>query len=153
MFLIEDKNWRTLAIVVIASALAFIGLSSAAIAGELAGSRPAMAFAGGSVDTLIYASDASSDAILQKDYLEQMPDAFLIYSGDGNSFYLQRIIDSALETVPVKIPSSSSLMIPAPQPVLVEYDGGVGSVKRWEQQLYINASSVADSVYVIPFFR
>jgi hypothetical protein len=134
----ENVRVNMVMIVAVLLALVLMFVVPTAEAQELSHARPALGFANTYNDTMVVQLTVGERA-------NRLPDAYLFYSEDGSAFYVQRYIDGALEAVPVLVPASSSLMLPAPSPVLVD--------NKWEHHIWLNATTVTDSVFVIPFDR
>jgi len=126
-------------------ALLVLALANSAPAGELVGARPVLAI-NATPDTLVIqtAPVVSGNGVTAND----LPDAYLFWSEDGATFDIGRYFNGTLETM-FPIPANSSLTIPAPTPIKITH----GATVRWEHHIFINSSTVTDSVFIIPLDR
>lgn len=77
-----------------------------------------------------------------------LPSAYLLFSGDGSKFWVNRYDAEASEMeAAMGVPASSSLTLPA-GPALRILDGN--SEYRYYHYFYLNATSVADTLWVLP---
>ena len=90
-------------------------------------------------------SDTFTVEIPQGQSPTTMPDAYLFYSEDGSAFYVTRWNGTTPEDVPLLVPANSSLMVPAPQAAVID--------NLYRHVFYLNATTVTDSVWCVPFVR
>lgn len=102
---------------------------------DIKSAAPCWAAAGG--DTVTYAMGPYT-----RHY--QVPDAVLLWSGDGAVFWVRRAIGSAAnwEDVEIKIPANSSLLIPTSTVQI--------SSTEFYAHFEFGAAAVTDSVYALP---
>ena len=132
-------------ILMLAVAVALCITATVVGASELAGIYPnkVLAFA----NTF---SDTFTVEIPQGQSPQTLPDAYLFYSEDGSAFYVTRYngaSDSGLGTAEadILVPANSSLMIPAPQTAVID--------NLYRHVFYLNATTVTDTVWCVPFVR
>jgi hypothetical protein len=75
------------------------------------------------------------------------PVAVMLWSGDGNIFYVRRYTAPAtLEAISLKVPEGASLIIPVNA-------FKVSGTDTFRVRMFINATAVTDSVYAVPMYR
>lgn len=126
-----------LLLILLAAALVFFLIQPAFASGELTGARPPMAYGFASADTARIQVSATR--------AQELPSAYLIWSGDAASFYLNTYLTSASISTPIKVPTGQPITLPAPPPYL--------AYGKYWHRILIYAPSVTDSVYVIPLDR
>ena len=135
MEFLSDKKCR----VAVISAL-FVGLilgSCAASAQELSSARPALKYAAAFDDTFMVSIAPTQSA-------SELPSAYLFYSKDGSAFAVKRWFAGTPETYYVDIPANSSIILPAPSPMLYQ--------NHWHHVFRLN-DAATDSVVVVPMDR
>lgn len=137
MFLTSDRSLRS-SLIMALLVLFCIVVAGLAESSELRVAREPLAFANTFSDTFTYEVPATESA-------SSLPDAYLFYSEDGAAFYVTRWSEGSAESVDILVPADASLMIPAPKASRI--DG------LWRHVFYLNATTVTDSVFVIPFDR
>ena len=134
MFKGFNKTERIVATII--AALAILLLVSAMVSkahAQFEANRAPLAYAGGGVRLLSVSASSHRD----------LPKGYTLWSGDGAEFWVTRFASSGvLESVPMKVPANTPITITAPP--------AFNSGGTWYQAAYINASSVTDSVYVLP---
>jgi hypothetical protein len=118
-------------------------------AGELVAARPDTFVVGGTSGIMKIQTNVhtTTNGVRSSD----LPDAYLLYSGDGAKFWLTRY-DAAASAYGgnTPIPANSSLTIPAP-PAFRLIDGN--GEYRYYHYFFIGAAAVTDSVFIIPLDR
>ena len=115
---------------------------------ELVAARSAIYIAAASPDTMIVQSAPALGAGLGG-RASDLPSAYLFWSEDGATFDIGRYFALAdLETM-FPIPANSSLTIPAPPAIKVTH----GATVRWEHWIFVNSTTVTDTVFVLPLDR
>ena len=134
MFQGFSKTEKIVATIIAALAvLLLVGAMVSKADAQFEANRAPLAYAGGAMRTLAVAATRAGD----------LPKGYTLWSGDGAEFYITRFSSSGvLESVPLKVPANTPITISAPP--------SWASAGTWYQMAYINATSVTDSVYVLP---
>lgn len=138
----EDKSSLFMLIAAVVALLLIVIVPKAkAEGGELTGAREALAFGSSFVDTFTVETPSTNRA-------NALPDAYMFFSKQLELFYVQRWFGptkSDEESVPIPIPAGTSIIIPAPPAQRI--DG------LWRHVFFLNATTVTDTVFVIPMDR
>ena len=133
-------------LVIVGLAMLVIGLiAGRAAAVELNQAGPAQVIGAGAKGQLYFNSNTPGS----------IPTALMIYSGDGAAFWVRRNTpgSSTLETVPLKVPANASLIIPVGGWQVKRAQITDAFVDTFRVKIFVNATSVTDSVFAIPMYR
>jgi hypothetical protein len=139
---VSKKKWIEIAIAAVLLVLVGLLLApKASQAMELNAAGPVQVMAGGSKTAAGLAFDAQS--------LSGTPTALMCWSGDGALFYIRRFMGPGtanLETISLKVPAGSSLIVPVRA-------FKVSGQDSFRVRVFVSAVGVTDSVYVMPMYR
>lgn len=100
---------------------------------DIKGARPMTYFTGtAALDTV--------SVEVEGDAYWQLPDAYLLFTGDGSEFWVERYFGGTIDPKPIHIPASRSLVLPAQSP---ENISGYG----WS---HVFRTTSTDTIFVIP---
>ncbi len=133
----KSKKAVELLLILLAAALVFVLVQPAFAQWKASGAYSA--YAGATNGVISFSASKAYD----------LPTGYIIWSGNGASFYLKRYQDnngalSISGVVPLKVPANTPLTLPAPAPVL--------SAGVFYSAFHYYAASVTDSIYVIPLY-
>jgi len=138
----EDTRFGLFMVVAVVLAILFmVCVPKADAQGELVGARKARGYGTAQNDTIMISLPANTPA-------NRLPDAYMFFSKQLELFYIQRWFGPTLadqEEIPIPVPAGTSLILPAPPAVVI---GGL-----YHHVFWLNATTVTDSVYVIPMDR
>jgi len=146
---VDKKKIQELALIVLISLLVgvLVGMvAGKAEAADLNAAGPAKVAVGGAAQTnLLFDANTTSG----------LPVAIMVYAGDGGEFWIKRNSPgvSTLETIPIKVPAGSSIIIPVSGWQVKRGTSATAYIDTFRVMLNVNAAAVTDTVFAVPMYK